>query len=147
MWTKNTFEFICAQLRPRLSKKNTIMRKCIPLEKRIAICLWHLATGEDFRSLSWRFGIGKSTARLITHEVCDAIVHVLLLQFIQWPTDQRLHEVVQRFREMWNFPQCVGTIDGTHIPILTPSESSADYYNRKGFYSVIMQAMVDHEYK
>ena len=97
--------------------------------------------------MSWRFGIGKSTARLITHEVCDAIVHVLLLQFIQWPTDQRLHEVVQRFREMWNFPQCVGTIDGTHIPILTPSESSADYYNRKGFYSVIMQAMVDHEYK
>ena len=39
--------------------------------------------------------------------------------------------------------QTVGAIDGTHIPIIQPEESSADYFNRKSFYSIIMQALVD----
>ena len=41
------------------------------------------------------------------------------------------------------FPQVADAIDGTHIPIIRPDESASDYYNRKGYYSVIMQAMVD----
>ena len=34
---------------------------------------------------------------------------------------------------------CGGAIDGTHIPILAPNESHADYVNRKGYHSIIMQ--------
>ena len=41
------------------------------------------------------------------------------------------------------FPQVAGAIDGTHIPIICPVENSSDYYNRKGFYSIIMQGLVD----
>lgn len=39
----------------------------------------------------------------------------------------------------------MGMIDGTHIPIMAPKNGRLDYVNRKGWTSVILQAVVDHE--
>ena len=67
----------------------------------------------------------------------------LLSQYVQIPEGERLREIVEGFESYWGFPQAAGAIDGTHIPILRPDVSASDYYNRKGYYSVIMQAVVD----
>ena len=45
---------------------------------------------------------------------------------------------------MLGFPQVSGAIDGTHVPIVAPQESTADFYNQKGYCSVVVQAVVDH---
>ena len=50
---------------------------------------------------------------------------------------------MEGFETYCGFPQASGAIDGSHIPILHPDDSASDYYNRKGYYSIIMQAMVD----
>ncbi|KAE8967960.1 hypothetical protein PF011_g27370, partial [Phytophthora fragariae] len=36
-----------------------------------------------------------------------------------------------------------GCIDGSHIPISNPSKNGEMYYNRKCWYSVVLQAVVD----
>lgn len=41
---------------------------------------------------------------------------------------------------------CLGMADRTHIPIMSPHDFAADYFNRKGWHSIIMQGMVDHLY-
>ena len=41
---------------------------------------------------------------------------------------------------------CAGAMDGTHIPIMAPKENQIDYVNRKGYHSVVMQAVVDCNY-
>jgi hypothetical protein len=41
---------------------------------------------------------------------------------------------------------CAGAIDGTHIPIRAPMESHVEYVNRKGYHSILMQAVVDSRY-
>ena len=53
----------------------------------------------------------------------------------------------QRVRRRWDLSQCFGAIDGSHIPIITPTHSPKDYYNRKRFHSIVLQALVDHLYR
>ena len=59
------------------------------------------------------------------------------------PAGSYLTTVINGFNRR-GFPQVVGAIDGTHISIQAPQSSTADYYNRKGFHSVILQGVVDH---
>ena len=54
--------------------------------------------------------------------------------------------MIEGFETKWGFPQCVGAIDGSHIPIRPPALNHTDFYNRKGWYSILVQAVVDHEY-
>ena len=43
-------------------------------------------------------------------------------------------------------PICAGSIDGWHIPITTPAMNHTGYYNRKGWYSMLLKEVVDHNY-
>ena len=127
------------QLCSSISKTDTIMRKAIST-KPVAIT-WILSTGSDYRRIGHLFGVSKSTVCIVTKEVCAAIVECLLPKYIKIPTGAALRENVETFKMELGFPQYVGTVDGTHI---SPQECPADYYNRKGWHSIILQGTVDH---
>eukprot|EP00118_Oscarella_pearsei_P022072 m.251670 g.251670 ORF g.251670 m.251670 type:complete len:303 (+) comp40338_c0_seq3:519-1427(+) len=120
------------------------MRRAISVEKRAAITLWFLASMAEYRTIAYLFGVGKSTVCSIINETCRAIVAALLQEYISFPAGPALQEIVSGFSHM---PQCAGAIDGSHIPITPPALNHTDYYNRKGWYSVIIQAVVDHQYR
>ncbi|XP_048590712.1 protein ANTAGONIST OF LIKE HETEROCHROMATIN PROTEIN 1-like [Nematostella vectensis] len=71
----------------------------------------------------------------------------MLQDYIKIPVGEELDKVVAEFKHKWGFPQCVGAIDGSHIPVKAPIEFHADYYNRKGWYSIILQGAVDSRYR
>jgi len=45
-----TFEYICRLVGPAIVRQNTQMRDAVPVEKRVAVSLWRLVTGECYRS-------------------------------------------------------------------------------------------------
>ncbi|XP_055041197.1 uncharacterized protein [Misgurnus anguillicaudatus] len=144
---RQTFDQLCDTLRPWLTRQNTTYRRAVPVEARVAICIWRLATNQDYRSIGQLFGVGLSTCCLITQEVVTAINVVMKPQYIKHPTAAEFRQIIQGYRDKWRFPQVVGAIDGSHIKITAPHENSADYYNRKGDYSIILQGVVDHNMK
>ena len=77
--SRNTFVYLCNELRVDIAKRDTDMRRCITVEKRVAITLWFLATNSDYCTIGHLFGISKSSVCKIRQEVCRAIVKLLLL--------------------------------------------------------------------
>ena len=142
--SQHTFIYLCDKLRSSIEKKDTEMRRAVPTDVRVALTLWFLATGADYRTVGHLFGISKSTVCLVTKDVCSAIIETLLPQYIIFPTGAALREIVSGFRNDLGFPQCAGAVDGSHIPIISPQECPADYCNRKGWHSIILQGTVDH---
>lgn len=44
--------------------------------------------------------------------------------FIFMPALQEAKEIAQRFEMQHGYPQCMGAVDGTHIPVLPPSDAT-----------------------
>ncbi|XP_043097547.1 protein ANTAGONIST OF LIKE HETEROCHROMATIN PROTEIN 1 [Puntigrus tetrazona] len=130
--SRESFEYICCRLRHVLQRRNTNFRLCVPLKKRIAIALWKLATGSEYRSVSQLFGVGVSTVFNCVQDFCNAVIKVLLAVHVKFPDSTKLKEMADVFESGWNVPQCVGAIDGSHIPIIAPEDYPRDYFNRKG---------------
>ena len=85
-------------------------------------------------TIAWWWCGGGPTGLLEALE----IKRELMPKYTRVPSSNSLHEILDGFLHRWGFPQTVAAIDGTHIPISKPQDSAADYYNRKGYYSVLM---------
>ena len=75
------------------------------------------------------------------------IMDVLMPKHIKKPEGNQLKEIVDVFERKWGFPQYVGAVDGSHIPIIATPEYHTDYFNRKGWHFVILQGVVDPCYR
>ncbi|XP_050801910.1 uncharacterized protein LOC127047550 [Gopherus flavomarginatus] len=117
------------------------MRAALTVEKQVAIALWKLATPDSYRSVGNQFGVGKSTVGAAVMQVAKAIIKLLLRKVV---TLGNVQVIVDGFAAM-GFPNCGGAIDGTHIPTLALEHQGTQYVNCKGYFSMVLQALVDHK--
>ena len=61
-------------------------------------------------------------------------------------TPEEWLSIAQLFEDRWQMPNCIGAADGKHIQILHPKHSGSQFYNYKGFYSIVLMAIVDADY-
>ena len=139
---------VLERIRPRISKQDTFWREAISAEMRLAIALRFFATGDSYMSLSYNWYVAHNTISLIVKEVAEAINAEYAEELICPPlTPDKWKEVADRFATRWNFKHTIGALDGKHVRIKCPKNSGSIYYNYKGFYSIVMLALVDADYK
>jgi hypothetical protein len=84
----------------------------------------------------------------IVPSVFRAIVEVFKDEVIACPTTpEEWRPLAEGFRTKWNEPHACGALDGKHIQIKKPANSGTYFHNYKGFFSVVLLALVDSDYK
>lgn len=109
----------------------------------INICFRFLATGESFRSLAFSYRISSSAISTFVPKVLAELQKQLVPIFLPTPDQINWNQKAEEFMKRWDFPNCVAAIDGKHVRIVAPSKSGSMYFNFKGFFSIVLLAMID----
>ena len=69
-------------------------------------------------------------------------------EYLRCPTSpDELKELEREFRIRWNVPHALGALDRKHVALKKPKNSGALYQNYEGFFSVVMLALDNGQYK
>ena len=116
-----SFEKLVELLAPSLLKKDTVMRECIKPEEMCCVALRYFASGESFCLLEYQFRISRKALSYIVEQVAAAMIKILgetCLKTLN-TTDEWV-KISQKFKELWNFPNGLGGVDGKHIVLQQP---------------------------
>ncbi|XP_056619728.1 putative nuclease HARBI1 [Triplophysa dalaica] len=122
---------------------STRRSRALTTAQTVCIGLRFFASGTFLYTIGDAENLGKSA-------VCRAIrkVYLALKQFlgffVVFPSHLRPQVVKQNFFAIAGFPNVIGAIDCTHVPIKAPpGPNEGDFVNRKGFHSVNVQMVCD----
>ena len=54
--------------------------------------------------------------------------------------------MAKQYQALWDFPHCMGAIDGKHVVLRCPRNSASEYFNYKNAFSIVFFALVDANY-
>lgn len=89
-----------------------------------------MASGDLQRHTASVYRISKQHFGTVIDQVCDALTEVLQYTVPQCSKEQFI-EVGNGFNTRWNFPNCIGAIDGKHVAVKSPPNSGSMFYNYK----------------
>jgi hypothetical protein len=123
------------------------MHKEIIFTEAFLIYFRFLATGDSFQTIAFSYRMGHATVQQIVKETTLVLWKTLCNEYMPPPNMNTWRNIENEFFEKWNYPNCVGAIDGKHIVMQCPSSSGSLYYNYKGTFSIVLMAVVDANYK
>ena len=63
------------------------------------------------------------------------------------PSEVEWQTIADDFFVKWNFPNCIGAIDGKHVMIQCPVNSGSLFYNYKSYFSIVLLAVASADYR
>ncbi|CAF4890047.1 unnamed protein product [Pieris macdunnoughi] len=143
----NTFNLLLDTIKPKITGTGNNYRKCIPAEEKLVITIRYLATGCSLSHISHEYRIGLPTVSEIVFDVCEAIWEILKPIVMPQLTRDKWIQTAEGFQKYAQFPNCIGAIDGKHIRVIKPQHSGSLYYNYKNYFSIVLLAICDVNYK
>ncbi len=142
------YDELFERVRHRLWKQHCWYREPLDPGLKLAATLRHLVSGAKYSDMQYSWRVAENSLSVVVREVCHAICEEYVDEVMTAPsTPEEWKQLADGFLDKWNFPNCVAAIDGKHIAIRKPASSGSLYYNYKGFFSIILLAIVDSDYK
>ncbi|XP_072159792.1 uncharacterized protein [Bemisia tabaci] len=132
---------------PGLQKQETNYRKSISPMERLAVTLKVLGHGDSIYTTACSYRMGESTVRGIVFETSKLIWETLKDTWMPKPTEETWLRNAERFWTLWNYPNCIGAIDGKHVVFEKPRKSGSLFFNYKKEFSIVLLALVDADYR
>ncbi|XP_018378047.1 PREDICTED: uncharacterized protein LOC108770818 [Trachymyrmex cornetzi] len=111
--SSETFRRLLALVGPLITKQEYI-REPIPPRTRLEVTLRYLASRDSMTSISYAFRIGHNISKIIA-ETCEVIWTTLKEEVFLQPNETNWQTINEDFDKHWNFPHCIGAINGKHI--------------------------------
>lgn len=142
------FEEILKWMGPFIEKSFKRRPTTSPAE-RLIITLRYLATGDAQFTISSSYRVSPTTVSRIISETTQVLWHILCQKgFLSPPSKkEEWKQISQEFHQLWNFPNCLGAIDGKHVTIQAPSNSGSLYFNCKKSFSLVLLAICNAKYE
>ncbi|XP_049522547.1 uncharacterized protein LOC125945036 [Dermacentor silvarum] len=144
--TKAKFDHLLSLVYERILQAPNHRRPIRPAE-RLAVTLRFLATGASMQDIAMSYCMHATTVAGILKETLAAIWDCLSPLVLKPPAAADWVKIRRAYSSKWNFPNVVGSIDGKHFAIQCPDNSGSDYFNYKGFYSIVLLAVADADYR
>ncbi|XP_049520516.1 putative nuclease HARBI1 [Dermacentor silvarum] len=144
--TKAKFDHLLSLVYERILHAPNHRRPIRPAE-RLAVTLRFLATGASMQDIAMSYCMHATAVAGILKETLPAIWDCLSPLVLKPPAAADWVKIRRAYSSKWNFPNVVGSIDGKHFAIQCPDNSGSDYFNYKGFYSIVLLAVADADYR
>ncbi|XP_077550672.1 uncharacterized protein LOC144163868 [Haemaphysalis longicornis] len=142
-----TFRYIVDACRADLTRQDTEITEAVSVEKRVAVGLYRLCCTAEERTDAELLALGRSTVTMIYKEFCVAVLDNFEDEWVKAVSPSNISQHMREFAAVSRFPQGIGALDGCHFAVSPPQEDAMDYYNYKGWYSIILLELVDHRYR
>ena len=106
-----------------------------------------MGSGGDQLGLHLTYRTGHSTIGKIVRRVCRAIWEILKDESFLELREDRWKEIAEGFQICSQFPSCLGATDGEHVRIRKPRLTGSLFHNYKNYFSVVLLAIADANYK
>ena len=146
--TPQKYETLLALVARRITK-SSVKREAISPGERLSVTLRYLVTGDAQTTIAASYRMSKTSVHRIIKETTQVIWDELLQAgFLKVPsTENEWKSIACEFENKWNFPNCVGAIDGKHIVMQAPASSGSYYFNYKKTHSIVLMAVVNANYE
>ena len=93
--------------------------------------------------MSVPFHMSHQSVSKFVFKTFEVIWDVLQPLELPTPNEEKWISIAKRFEDLWDFPFVIGSIDGKHIALKNPINSGSQYFNYKGFPSIVLMALSD----